>query len=135
MVRMVGQSEAAEDIIRDSNKGELNKLAADIFRVLVVDHGVCWRSELERDLLKILLFSGQPSPPNEKIDEALKILKDSGLIDIEDRKRGDWPRMDVYMDQFLKLKDLAKARRALEHDQLFLSYSLARQRKIHDALG
>jgi len=113
----------------------LKKMVADVIRVLVIDHGVCWKTELLPDLIKLYRFCGRPVQVDfQLIDQAINSLNTLDIIEIEDRTRAEWLSQETYEDQFIKLKDVSTVKSALADDQTLVRYMLNRAQRIREAI-
>jgi len=122
------------DLIAREGEGELQRLMADIIRVLAIYVGVSWRSELIPDLTKLHSFQGRVEavdPP--LLDRALRELKARGLITIEARTRGFLTSPKTYTDWLIRLTDLPSTIDVLREDQTFMAYLKARVMSMRGA--
>ena len=122
-------------VLAEEEKSELNKLAANLLRVLAVYHGVCWRTELPKDLTKFYRFAGRPDLMNlGLLDEAIGYLESKGLVSVEYRRRGELLSKETYVDKLVKLRDVEEARRLLQRDEAFNKYRFERTKAIRETL-
>ena len=115
------------DLLSDENRDKHSRAMLDVLRVLVVNQGTSWRSELIQDLGLLQSFKGEPEPVDERgLDEALEGLEKGGLIKVEKRVMGmmDRPRED----KLVSLTDLTATRIALSRDGVLSRYMHERAR-------
>jgi len=123
------------DLLANEDASELNRLMADSVRVLAVYRGVCWRSEMVIDLLKLYRFLNRMEIINPKLlDRALDELRNIGVVTIEERRRGLITYSGTYMDKLIGLSDLNATLAVLAKDTIYKEYMSERYRKIRDAL-
>ncbi|MGQ9543194.1 MAG: hypothetical protein ACUVTM_03765 [Candidatus Bathyarchaeia archaeon] len=128
--------EKVEGILKAVDETELNRMKADIVRVLAVYRGVSWKSELFLDLAKFLDFLGRPYPVKAMtLDEALRSLTSEGIVTIEDRTRGIRMQEGTYIDQLISLNDYVDVRNILDKDPVFSRYMYSRSKMLEDALS
>jgi len=118
-------------VLKGEEKSEVNKLAANILRVLVACHGVCWRTELPRDLRKFCVLMGRPDLLNlASLEGAIQLLKSEDVVIVEYRRRGRLLSKETYVDQLIKVKELDKVKKTLQSDKRFLQYRLKKREKL-----
>jgi hypothetical protein len=117
-------------------ESELTKLAANVLRVLLIYHGVCWRTELPEDLIKFYRTMEEFGSINlDLLDKAINYLEAEGMILVEYRKRGELLSKEVYVDKLIKLKDFNEVSKAFQRDEAFIKYRFKRAEAIKRALG
>lgn len=99
---------------------ERSQVKLDVLRVLVVNPGSSWRSELIQDLVLLRSFKGEPGASADEIDNALDGLEKDGLLTVEEQVKGmmDGPRED----SLISLSDLNTIRGALSSDGVLARY-------------
>jgi len=122
-------------VLASENESELTKLAANIIRVLTIYYGVCWKTELPKDLIKFYNFMKGEALNLDLMNEALDYLESKGVIVTEYRKRGELLNKGIYVDKLIKLKDLSLVSKILQKDEVFTKYRFERAEAIKKALN
>jgi len=104
-------------------KRGLPRAMLDVLRVLVVNQGASWRSELVQDLALLYAFRGDPGAVDERgLDEALGELGKKGLVRVEGRVKGTMDARGSAKDKLISLADYAATQGALSRDRTLMSY-------------
>ncbi len=123
------------EVLKSENESELNKIAANIIRVLAIYYGVCWRTELSEDLMKFYKSMNYEPLNLDLMDKAVSYLEAKGVVSIEYRKRGELLNKNVYVDKLIKLKDFNATVKTLQKDEVFIKYRFKRAETIKKALS
>jgi len=108
-------------------KDERSRAKLDVLRVLVVNRGTSWRSELIQDLRLLYDFKGEPEEVDEgALDRALDELHRGGLLRVEERVRGMLAAGKSERDKLISLTDYAKIRDAMSSDRILTLYMCSR---------
>jgi hypothetical protein len=111
------------EMLSSEKQGGLSRAMLDVLRVLVVDKGVSWRSELIQDLALLNAFRGEPEAVDEgKLDEALRELEKNGLVRADERVKGTMGAQGGIKDKLISLSDYAVTQAALSRDRTLTSY-------------
>ncbi len=111
------------EMLSSEKQGGLSRAMLDVLRVLVVDKGVSWRSELIQDLALLNAFRGEPEAVDEgKLDEALGELEKNGLVRAGERVKGTMGARGGIKDKLISLSDYAVTQAALSRDRTLTSY-------------
>lgn len=122
--------------ILKNEEDELSKIMANIIRVLIISHGVCWLSELYIDLIKLYNFLGKKDILKPQlIKNAIKKLEKMEIITIEKRERGFINKIGTYNDLLIKVIDEKNVKNVLMKDRIYVEYTSYRHRKIMEAIG
>ena len=107
----------------NEKQGGLPHAMLDVLRVLVINKGVSWRSELIQDLVLLYAFRGDPEAVNEgKLDEALGELGKKELVKIDERIKGTMGARGGTRDKLISLVDYVATQSALSRDRTLISY-------------
>lgn len=111
------------EMLSSEKQGGLPRAMLDVLRVLVVDKGVSWRSELIQDLVLLYAFRGDPEAVDEgELDEALRELGKKELVRVEERVKGTMDARGGTKDKLISLADYAATQGALSRDRTLISY-------------
>ncbi len=109
------------EMLSSEKRGGLPLL--DVLRVLVVDKGVSWRSELVQDMALLRAFKGESEAVDEgQADEAIGKLEKEGLVNVEERVRGTMGARGGVKDELVSLTDFLTTQNALSRDRVLTSY-------------
>lgn len=118
------------EILSSEKQGGLPHAMLDVLRVLVVDKGVSWRSELIQDLALLNAFRGGPETVDKgELDEALRELEKERLVRVEGRVRGTMGAQGGTKDKLISLTDYVATQGALSKDKTLTSYMYKRVRE------
>lgn len=108
------------ELLSSEQEHEQSRAKLDVLRVLVVNRGLSWRSELIQDLGLLCAFKSEPEVGEGVVDKSLEELERDGLLKIEERVRGmmDGPRED----ELISLADPNATRSALSGDGVLTRY-------------
>ena len=110
-------------LLSSEQRSELSRAMLDVLRVLVVNRGTSWRSELVQDLALLRAFKGESEAVDkEELDKALKRLEENELVKTEDRIRGDLGARGEVKDVLIWLTDFVATQAALSKDRTLSSY-------------
>ena len=111
------------EMLSSDKQEELPHAMLDVLRILVVDKGVSWRSELIQDLVLLYELRGDPDVVDEeKLDKALRELGKKELISVEERVRGTMDARGGTKDKLISLVDYVATQNALSIDKTLISY-------------
>lgn len=111
------------EILSREKQGGLPHAMLDVLRVLVINKGVSWRSELIQDLALLNAFRGEPETVDEgELDEALRGLRKKELVGVEERVKGTMGAQGSIKDKFISLADYVAIQSALSRDRTLISY-------------
>lgn len=111
------------EMLSSEKQGGLFRAMLDVLRVLVVDKGVSWRSELIQNLALLNAFRGEAEAVDEgKLDEALGELEKNGLVRAGERVKGTMGARGGIKDKLISLSDYAVTQAALSRDRTLTSY-------------
>ena len=113
-----------------ASKEEDEQLMLDILRVLTIFHGRVWESEMLRDLSKIHGFNISYIPTPSSISRALERLKEKGLVELEERRRGFPLRPGTYIDRMIILKNFDEFKEAFSADPIYQGYLY----RVHESI-
>lgn len=132
------QSTFYDDIVQIlSNKESdyLSRLKAHLIRILMITYGISWKTEISRDLSRLINFTGEPfTYTDDDISTAIKSLENDNIIKTEYHKRGDWPSPGEHVDQLISLRNKQDVAKALSNDLLYTKYVSYRQKIIKESL-
>jgi len=118
-----------------SAEDELSQAKADVLRVLVIDGGTCWRTELASDLILLQSLGGGPEMVDEGLlSKALNELEKGGLIKIEKRLKSTFGASGVAKEEFLSLVSFSDTSGAMAGDKLLASCMAKRADEVRRAL-
>lgn len=110
-------------MLSSEKQGGLPRAMLDVLRVLVVNNGVSWRSELIQDLALFYGFRGKPEAVDEgKLDEALKELEKEELMRAEEKVKATLGAPEGVRDELISLADFRATQIALSKDRVLTSY-------------
>jgi len=111
------------EMLSNEKQGGLPHAMLDVLRVLVINKGVSWRSELIQDLVLLYSFRGNPEAVNEgELDEALRELGKKELVRVEERVKGTMGAQGSIKDKLISLVDYVATQSALSRDRTLISY-------------
>ena len=111
------------EMLSSEKQGGLPHAMLDVLRVLVIDKGVSWRSELIQDLVLLYAFRGNPEAVDEgELDEALRELGKKELVRVEERVKGTMGARGSTKDKLISLVDYVATQSALSRDRTLISY-------------
>lgn len=111
------------DLLSGEQRSELSCVMLDVLRVLVVNKGTSWKSELIQDLALLNAFKGKPEAINEgKLNEALRKLGEKELVRIEERVRGTMSARGGVKDKLISPVDFLATQNALSKDRVLTAY-------------
>jgi len=111
------------EMLSNETQGGLPSAMLDVLRVLVVDRGVSWRSELIQDLALLNAFRREPEAVDEReLDEALRELGKNGMVKIEERIKGTMGARGGIKDKLISLSDYVATQAILSKDRTLTSY-------------
>lgn len=111
------------EILSSEKQGGLPHAMLDVLRVLVVNRGTSWRSELIQDLVLLYAFRGDPEAVDEgELDEALRELGKKELVRVEERVKGTMGAQGSIKDKLISLADYVATQGALSRDRTLISY-------------
>jgi hypothetical protein len=111
------------EMLPNEKQGGLPHAMLDVLRVLVINKGVSWRSELIQDLVLLYSFRGDPEAVNEgELDEALRELGKKELVRAEERVKGTMGAQGSTKDKLISLADYVATQSALSRDRTLISY-------------
>jgi len=111
------------EMLSSEKQGGLPHAMLDVLRVLVINKGVSWRSELIQDLVLLYAFRGDPEAVDEgELDEALRELGKKELVGVEERVKGTMGAQGSIKDKFISLADYVAIQSALSKDKTLTSY-------------
>ena len=111
------------EMLSNEKQGGLPHAMLDVLRVLVIDKGVSWRSELIQDLVLLYAFRGDPEAVDEReLDEALRELGKKELVQVEERVKGTMGARGSTKDKLISLVDYVATQSALSRDRTLISY-------------
>ena len=111
------------EMLSSEKQGGLPRAMLDVLRVLVVDKGASWKSELVQDMASLLAFKGESEGVDEgEADEAIGKLEEGGLVRVEERIRGTMGARGGVKDELVSLKDFSTTQNALSRDRVLTSY-------------
>lgn len=111
------------EMLSSERQGGLPHAMLDVLRVLVIDKGVSWRSELIQDLVLLYAFRGDPEAVDEgELDKALRELGKKELVQVEERVRGTMGARGSTKDKLISLVDYVATQSALSRDRTLISY-------------
>lgn len=110
-------------MLSSEKRGGLPRAMLDVLRVLVVDNGVSWKSELIQDLALLYSFKGGPETVDEgKLDEALRELEKERLVRVEEKVKATLGEPKGVRDELISLADFRPTQIALSKDRVLTSY-------------
>jgi len=116
-------------------RDELSLAKADVLRVLVINGGACWRTELSSDIWMLYSLKGDSKVVDESLmDKAIDELKKEGLLKVEKRLKSSLNERGVASEDMLSLVDFSKICGILSQDKILLSYMAKRAEDMHRAL-
>ncbi|MFB0500416.1 MAG: hypothetical protein ACETWO_03995 [Candidatus Hadarchaeaceae archaeon] len=111
------------EMLSSEKQGGLPHAMLDVLRVLVIDKGVSWRSELIQDLVLLYAFRGDPEAVDEgELDEALRELGKKELVRVEERVKGTMGAQGSTKDKLISLVNYVAIQNALSRDRTLISY-------------
>jgi hypothetical protein len=111
------------EILSSEKRGGLPRAMLDVLRVLVVNRGVSWKSELVQDMALLHAFKGESEVVDEgEVDEAIGKLEEGGLVKVEERVRGTMGPRGGVKDELVSLTDFLTTQNALSRDRVLTSY-------------
>lgn len=111
------------EMLSSEKRGGLPRAMLDVLRVLVVDKGVSWRSELVQDMASLRAFKGESEAVDGgEVDEAIGKLEKEGLAKVEERVRGTMGTRGGVKDELVSLTDFLTTQNALSRDRVLTSY-------------
>ncbi len=111
------------EMLSSEKQGGLPHAMLDVLRILVINKGVSWRSELIQDLVLLYASRGDPEAVNEReLDEALRELGKKELVRVEERVKGTMGARGGTKDKLISLVDYVATQSALSKDRIFISY-------------
>jgi hypothetical protein len=115
--------------IRDLGKsGGLSEEMLDILRVLTLNQGVNWKSELIQDLSDLRSFKGEGPLDKNLLEKALKALENKKLLKIEKRMKGSMSK--AAEDEFISLLDFQVTKAKLASDSIIVRYMYQRSQTV-----
>lgn len=100
---------------------ESSEIKLDLLRVLVVNVGARWKSDLFQDFKLFQDAVGRETKAHEdEFEGALEFLKNEGLIETEDRPKAT--RSGSQPDTLVSLSGPMEARKALSDDETLRKY-------------
>ena len=115
-----------DELLAKEKQDRISSISVDILRALVILHGSAWQSDLVDTLSGLWRLKGLNM--NDMIDlvrsvpEALRKVEESGLIESEQRSRGDLSRLEPVEDKLYSAKGLWPLNSILSSDQLIQRY-------------
>ncbi len=120
---MTNIQKQVSEILSLERRDGLKRARLDVLRVLVVNKGVSWRSELIQDLALLYAFRDEPKTADEgELDLVLRELEREGLVKVETRAKGALDASRGIKDKFISLADLRATYNALSGDGVLTSY-------------
>lgn len=92
----------------------------DVLRVLVLNLGALWLSELVNELSSLHLFKKEPSMSEAEVDQAVVRLASEGFLKVELGVKASMTESKD--DKLVSLADIRLTSRALSKDKTLLSY-------------
>lgn len=118
-------------VLAREGESEVNRLKADLIRVLALYDGISWRSELIPDIIKLYKIIGRIEIFNQElVDEALSELDREKLITIEKKIRGAFLHPGTMTDKLIHFEDPKETLKALRGDKTFNSYMNERYKRV-----
>lgn len=125
--------EQVSKILSAEKQGGLPRTMLDVLRVLLVNRGTSWKSELIQDVALLHSFLGEPETVEEKgLEEALRELRSRGLVRVEERIRGDLGVHGGIKDTLVSLADFVATQSALLRDKTLTAYIYQRMAKARE---
>lgn len=122
-------------ILSNTESDYLSRLKAHLLRILMITYGISWKTEINRDLSRLINFTGEPfTYTDDDISSAIKSLENDKIINSEYHKRGDWPSPGEHVDQLISLIHKQDVARALSNDLIYTQYISYRQKIIKKSL-
>lgn len=122
-IRVTNIQKQVSEILSFERRGGLKRAMLDVLRVLVVNKGVSWRSELIQDLALLYSFRDEPKIADEgELDLVLGELEMEGLVKVETRAKGALDAPRSIKDKLISLVDLRATYNALSGDGVLTSY-------------
>ncbi len=123
-------------ILSNKESDDLSRLKAHLIRILMMTYGISWKTEVNRDLSRLINFTVEPFIyTDDDISTAIKSLENDKIIKTEYHKRGDWPSSGEYVDQLISLINKRDVTRALSNDLIYVQYLSYRQKIIKESLN
>ena len=128
--------DAIVKILKNKESDCLSRLKAHLIRILMITYGISWKTEINRDLSRLINFTREPFLyTDDDIGSAIKSLESDAIIKTEYHKRGDWPTPGEYVDQLISLINKQTVARVLSNDLVYTQYISYRQKIIKESLN
>ena len=115
-----------DELLAKEKMDRISSVSVDILRALVILHGSAWQSDLVDTLSGLWRLKGLGM--NDMIDlvhsipEALKKVEELGLVESEQRPRGDLSSVEQVEDKLYSTKGLWPINSILSSDPLIKKY-------------
>jgi hypothetical protein len=119
-------SDQFDELLAKEKMDRISSVSVDILRALVILHGSAWQSDLVDTLSGLWRLKGLGM--NDMIDlvhsipEALKKVEELGLVESEQRPRGDLSSVETVEDKLYSTKGLWPINSILSSDPLIKKY-------------
>ena len=119
-------SDQFDELLAKEKMDRISSISVDILRALVILHGSAWQSDLVDTLSGLWRLKGLGM--NDMIDlvhsipEALKKVEELGLVESEQRPRGDLSSVETVEDKLYSTKGLWPINSILSSDPLIKKY-------------
>ena len=119
-------SDQFDELLAKEKMDRISSVSVDILRALVILHGSAWQSDLVDTLSGLWRLKGLGM--NDMIDlvhsipEALKKVEELGLVESEQRPRGDLSSVEQVEDKLYSTKGLWPINSILSSDPLIKKY-------------
>jgi hypothetical protein len=119
-------SDQFDELLAKEKMDRISSVSVDILRALVILHGSAWQSDLVDTLSGLWRLKGLGM--NDMIDlvhsipEALKKVEELGLVESEQRPRGDLSSVEPVEDKLYSTKGLWPINSILSSDSLIKKY-------------
>lgn len=119
-------SDQFDELLAKEKMDRISSVSVDILRALVILHGSAWQSDLVDTLSGLWRLKGLGM--NDMLDlvhsipEALKKVEELGLVESEQRPRGDLSSVETVEDKLYSTKGLWPINSILSSDPLIKKY-------------
>jgi len=115
-----------DKLLAKEKRDRISSISVDILRALVILHGSAWQSDLVDTLSGLWRLKGLSMSDMvdlvHSVPEALKKVEELGLIESEQRPRGDLSRLEPVEDKLYSAKGLWPFNSILSTDTLIQRY-------------